>query len=118
MNLDKSTFVILCIFFSSCIFSQEAEKSIPISIYTNKAEFIDLNSTFNIHEKLNLTNFKFMVLDVKTIAGGAFTIPLYKINSPSMFIYETYNKVYQTEQLEKSFFKVTDLYKVRSIDNL
>lgn len=115
MCLTKNHFVLIFILFTSFIFSQEKENSIPVSIYTNNAEFVDLNSTYNINKKLNLTSFKFLFLNVRDIEEGYYTIPFYhNNNSPSIYIYDTYNKVYQTAELQKSFFKVADLYKPRS----
>ncbi|MBI9040161.1 hypothetical protein [Lutibacter sp.] len=114
MNLAKNNLLLILVFFTSVIFSQEIKKTIPVSIYTNNAEFTDLISTFNIHKKLNLTSYKFMFLAVKNLEEGNFNISFYNINSPSMYIYETYTKVYQTAQLQRSFFKVSDLYNIRS----
>lgn len=121
MRLNKIHFALIFLCFTTFIFAQqnEAVKPLPVSIYSSNSDFIDLNSTYAINKKLNLTTFKFMYLNIRNIEEGYYTIPFYNINNaPSSYIYETYNKVYQTAQLQKSFFKVSDLYKPRTNNQL
>jgi hypothetical protein len=48
----------------------------------------------------------------KKLKEGYFTIPIENIGStPSSLIYDTYMDIYNELNLEKSFFKVADLYK-------
>jgi len=102
-------------------FSQEYERiindtKIPTSIYQFSSKIsTDINSSLNINDRLNLKSFKFIFLDEKSIEEGYFTIPLCKLSqSPTKFVYDSYNRIYQNAALKESFFKVSDLYKVRA----
>jgi len=122
MLFAKNHIVLIFLFSTFFIgFSQENEKvkPLPISIYTSTSETIDFNSVYHINEKLNLTSYQFLLLDMHKIEEGYFSIPMGKIhNVPTEYIYDSYNKMYQNSQLQKSFFKVADLYKVRSKNQL
>ena len=84
---------------------------IPKSIYITKPNFLQLNSNFNLDKRLQMDNFKFMYLNVKAIEDGYFQIPFTKLGgSPSSYIYDTYQKIYDNSNLKKSFFKVSKLY--------
>jgi len=121
MAFIKKEFVFFFLFFWSFFaFSQEQlsdsiNSKIPVSIYSSITFSTDLNSRLNISNRLNLTSYKFLFLDKKNIEEGYFTIPMYNIGlSPTEYIYDSYNEIYHNLQLQKSFFKVSDLYKVRS----
>tara|TARA_R110001583_G_scaffold62499_4_gene183757 strand:+ start:1754 stop:2128 length:375 start_codon:yes stop_codon:yes gene_type:complete len=117
MRFNKFYFSIFFLFFSTFyIFSQEkikeSEKPIlPISIYTTLDKSINFNSLFSINNQLNFSTNTFAYLKQHNLREGYFTIPLENIGKkPSMFIYETYMDTYQKRNLEKAFFKVSDLY--------
>lgn len=116
MPLHKTTIVsIFLLLVTITCFSQEKNKEIilPQSIYLTTIEISNFNSKYSINKKLNLNAFKFLVLDLKTIEEGYFTIPFYSINNtPTEYIYDSYNKIFDNLQLQKSFFKVSDLYRV------
>ncbi|SNR71684.1 hypothetical protein SAMN04488111_2672 [Lutibacter flavus] len=112
---------IYCIFFilaSFGMFSQETieeneKQLVPISIFTLINKSTEINSTFSINNKLNLNSYRFVFLDEKKIKEGYFTIPIERMDrTPSKFIYETYANVYHQLNMEKSFFKVSDLYRL------
>ncbi|AMC11699.1 hypothetical protein Lupro_10655 [Lutibacter profundi] len=98
-------------------FSQEKDKTrkLPSSIYTTVfKKTANLNSKYHINQRLRLTSYQFMFLKLRNIEEGYFNIPMYPIyNPPTEFIYDSYNKLYSNLQLQKSFFKIADLYKVR-----
>lgn len=100
------------------MFSQETieeneKQLVPISIFTLINKSTEINSTFSINNKLNLNSYRFVFLDEKKIKEGYFTIPIERMDrTPSKFIYETYANVYHQLNMEKSFFKVSDLYRL------
>jgi len=121
MKSIKKEIVFIILFFSTFfMFSQEQQSDylktkVPFSIYSSAKLSTDLNSSLNINNRLNLTSYKFLILDKRSIEEGYFTIPFYNIGlSPSEYIYDSYNQIYNNLQLQKAFFKVSDLYKVRS----
>lgn len=97
-------------------FSQERDKTrkLPSSIYTTVfKKTANLNSKYHINQRLRLTSYQFMFLKLRNIEEGYFNIPMYPIYNPATeFIYDSYNKLYSNLQLQKSFFKIADLYKV------
>ncbi len=117
MYLHKTKIASILLLFSTiACFSQEKNKEtlLPQSIYLTTFETPSFNSKYTINKKLNLNSFKFLILDLKTIEEGYFTIPFYSINNtPTKYIYDSYNKIFDNLQLQKSFFKVSDLYKFR-----
>lgn len=107
----------LASFFTTYSQNKNTEKQIPVSIYKFTPESTNLNSIFFINKKLNLTSFKFLLIDTRSIAEGYYTVPFCKTNNYSTdFIYDTYNKIYHNPALSKGHFKVADLYKVRQIN--
>lgn len=82
---------------------------LPNSIYSENI-LSDKNSTFLIHNKLKLKNYKFVFLDVDIINDGYFTIPLKNIAKPSSFVFETFKDIQNKRNLELSFFDVSKLY--------
>jgi len=100
--------------------SQENElknkkSNIPTSIYSSTIVSPDLNSPFLINNRLNLKSFKFIVLNQNSIEENFFTIPICNLDRPpTKFIYDSYNRFYQNSILKQSFFKVSDLYRVRA----
>lgn len=115
MLLHKTKIIsILLLLVAITCFSQEKDKEIvlPLSIYVTTPEIPSFNTKYTINKKLNLNSFKFVTLDLKSIEEGYFTIPI-TTNSPSKYIYDSYKKVFDNLQLQKAFFKVSDLYRVR-----
>jgi len=116
MFINKCKIVSILLFISFIGFSQEKNNTnlLPLSVYTTPFEkTINLNSKFNLNKKLRLTSYQFMLLDLRNMEEGFFNIPMYaEYNPPTEFIYDSYNKLYSNLQLQKSFFKIADLYKV------
>jgi len=100
-----------------CLGQEKNEDSfIPNSIYQTGIQPLNLNSKSKINEYLNFSSYKFVLLDIKSIEEGYLSFPLiYGGKTPSKYIYDSYNKIYSNQLLQKSFFKVSDLYKVREI---
>jgi len=117
MFLNKCKIVFILLFTSFVGFSQEKNNTnlLPLSVYTiSFKKTINLNSKFNLNKRLRLTSYQFMLLDIRNIEEGYFNIPMYtQYNPPTQYIYDSYNKLYSNLQLQKSFFKIADLYKVR-----
>ena len=112
--------LLLCILlFASNSFSQEEitrfnKKKLPESIYSTSLNLnSDLNSFYNINKKLNFKSYKFVLLDVHCIEEGYFTIPFQSFDKvPTSYIFDTYQKIYHIQDLQKSFFKLADLYNI------
>lgn len=124
MNSTQKYVTLIFLFSISLGFSQAQKnetttKEIPVSIYTATQISSNLNSLLNINKRLNLKSYHFLVLNEKNIEEGIFTFPLCtsKLNS-SNYIYETYTKVYNKSVLESAFFKVSDLYRIRTKNSL
>lgn len=106
-------FILMLLTVFTC-FSQGKKKSkfLPLSIYST-TETINLNSNYSINKKLNLKSFKFVTLDIQDIEDGYFSIWFQNIDrTPSKFIYESYVDIYNDLNLKKSFFKISDLYRL------
>jgi len=120
MRFTKKLLIIalsLSSFFTSYSQNKNIEKSIPASIYKFTPESANLNSVFFINKKLNLTSFKFLLIDTRNIAEGYYTVPFCNLQNYSTdYIYDTYNEIYHNPLLSKGHFKVADLYKVRPIN--
>ena len=121
LNSIKILFSLIFLFFITLGFSQEnqttiKETKIPVSIYHISTKVsTDLNSSLTINNRLNLKTLKFIAFDKKSIEEGYFTIPLCNLDyPPTEFIYDSYNLLYQNSILKQTFFKVSDLYKVRA----
>jgi len=119
MFISKKSFVAIALFLITMnCFSQEIVKAnysfVPTTIFTHLQLDSDLNSNYNINKKLNLKSYKFAIIDPISIEEGYFTIPFQKFELPTSFIFETYQDLYLNQNLKKSFFKVSDLYKVSS----
>ena len=109
--------LLLASFFTNYSQNKNVEKLIPTSIYKFTPESANLNSVFFINKKLNLTSFKFLLLDTRNIAEGYYTVPFCNLKNYSTdYIYDTYNKIYNNPMHSKGHFKVADLYKVRPIN--
>jgi hypothetical protein len=119
MFYSKIKISLLLILLSSfvCIGQEKKNDSlVTLSIYQSGIETINLNSKYKINEKLNLSSYKFVLLDIKSFEEGYLSFPLTNGgNKPSKYIYDSYNKIYSNQFLQKSFFKVSELYKVREI---
>jgi hypothetical protein len=118
MKFNKIYIILFSLFLTTFnVFSQENIKKsenpvLPISIYTVIDTTTNFNSLFSINNRLNFKDYAFVYLDEKKLRDGYFTIPIENITkTPSMFIYETYMDTYHKRNLEKAFFKVSDLYK-------
>ena len=114
----KISLLLLLISSFVCLGQEKKNDSfVPLSIYQSGLETINLNSKYKINERLNFSSYKFVLLDIKSIEEGYLRFPLASGNkTASKYIYDSYNKIYSNQLLQKSFFKVSDLYKVREID--
>ncbi len=116
MFINKYKILFILLLTSLIGFSQEKNNTnlLPLSVYTTSfKKTINLNSKSNLNKKLRLTSYQFMLLDLRNMEEGFFNIPMYaEYNPPTEFIYDSYNKLYSNLQLQKSFFKIADLYKV------
>lgn len=115
MFLSKNnTLLIILLTSSFTAISQTNNKpsTLPASIYQIVPKSPNFNNKYVINNKLDLTSYKFATLDLRSFEEGYFTIPIFN-NTPTEFMYDSYNKLYANLQLKKSFFKVADLYKVR-----
>ena len=117
MLLNKKGFVIFVALSITVLgFSQNKnmvlrDSVIPKSIYLTKPEFLYINSDFNLNKRLQLNNYKFVFLNVKDIEDGYYVIPFTNFgNSPSSYIFDSYQEIYHNLNLRKSFFKVSKLY--------
>jgi len=95
--------------FSQQINNESENLFLPKSIYSLNISTKDV-SAFNIQNKLNIKQYKFIPLNVYNIEDGYFSIPLKNIKKPSDFIFETYKDKYAKRNLEKSFFDINKLY--------
>ncbi|REE80670.1 hypothetical protein BX611_2319 [Lutibacter oceani] len=118
MFLKKPFLIIAVLFFSiGTSFSQEINIDfenpfLPKSIYSLNIS-TETSSPFNINNKLNLKQYKFVVLNTKNLEEGYFTIPIENMGKiPSKYIFDTYQKIYNNMKLKSSFFNVSDLYRV------
>ncbi len=115
MFINKCKIIFILLLTSFIGFSQEKNSInlLPLSIYTTSfKKTTNLNSKFNLNKRLRLTSYQFMLLNIRNIEEGYFNIPMYtEYNPPTEFIYDSYNKLYSNLQLQKSFFKIADLYK-------
>lgn len=120
MIYSKIKITLLLILLTSfvCIGQEKNNESlIPSSIYQTGLENINLNGKYKINKRLNFSSYQFVLLDIKSIEEGYLYFPFTNSNNkPSKFIYDSYNKIYSNQLLQKSFFKVSDLYKVREIN--
>jgi len=117
MLLNKKGFVVfVAISITVLGFSQNKtmvlrDSVIPSSIYFAKPEFLYINSDFNLNNRLQLNNYKFVLLNVNDIEDGYYAIPFSSLwNPPSSYIFDSYQKIYHNLNLKKSFFKVSQLY--------
>lgn len=113
----KITLTIL-VFATFICFSQEKNnKFLPLSIYQTVPELIDFNTKSYLNKKLDLSSLKFAFLDFRNIDEEYTNFPLISnFTTPSKYIYDSYNKYILKQDLQKSFFKVSDLYKAREIN--
>ena len=114
MSLNKFYLIVAFFIAYNTCFSQEIKVAkentlLPKSIYS-KNFLTKKNSTFLTNNKLNLKQYKFVYLDVKSIEDGYFTIPLKNISKPSDFVFETFKDLQNKRNLEQSFFDISKLY--------
>lgn len=110
----KITFTIIVLIATTCL-SQEKNKGIlPLSIYQTVPNAIDYNTKYYLNKRLDLSSFKFVFLDFRMINEEPISFPMVSnLSTPSKYIYDSYNKYTLKQDLQKSFFKVSDLYKTR-----
>ncbi len=113
--------LIITLLTSSILFSQENcndnknDTFIPQSIYSFQSTIVNINSKFSINQRLNFENYHFRYVNRKSIEYGYFTIPFSTSGKkPSNLIFDTYNDIYHTKNLQSSFFKISTLYNVAS----
>lgn len=114
----KNFFLILILLLTTNVFCQNelqiTNPKIPTSIYTSFNKLIDINSSFNLQERLNLKTFNFVYIDFKTFENGYYSIPIQSFKKVSYkSLMETYNDIYHQQNLRKSFFKVSNLYQIQ-----
>ena len=112
----KGCLLIIALSITVLGFSQNKEavsidSVIPKSIYFTNPEFLYMNSDFNLNNRLQLNNYKFVFLNVNDMEDGYYRIPFTSLwNPPSSYIFDSYQKIYHNLNLKKSFFKVSKLY--------
>lgn len=109
------TFIFLLLLSSSIIAQVKTKDSetpiLPESLYTSFYKITEINSPFSLNNRLNFKSYEFVFLDEKKIKEGYFTIPIERMDlTPSNLVYETYADIYHQLNLEKSFFKLSNLY--------
>jgi hypothetical protein len=120
MNSFKYLLVTIALIYSYSGFSQEKEPEkrdsiIPQSIYAIPVFSTDINSTYYLNNRLNLTSYQFVRFNQSIFEEGNLAIPFYNITqSPSEYIYDSYVRNYETAVLQSAFFKVSDLYRPRT----
>ncbi len=113
----KVILFLLILIFVAKGFSQEnnytTKTKLPSSLYITQLSFFD--ATSNINKKLDLTSFKFVILNKKDIEDGFFTFSLKNLKRTSTsYIYDDYKYVY----LDRYIFKGYDLRKLPEIRNI
>jgi hypothetical protein len=117
MNSFKHISLTIFLISSFLGFSQEKElvkkdSILPQSIYAIPAFSNNINSTFNLNNRLNFSSYQF---NQRVFENGFYHIPFYNITqSPSEYIYGSYIRNYETSVLQSAFFKVSDLYLPRN----
>lgn len=113
----KNTILFVFLYFVALkSFSQEITvakqaKIIPKSIYSQITTSSNFNAIVNLNERLKLNSYKFVYINEKNIENGYFTVPLNTtFKATSKFSLDTYKKIKDRLELEKSFFKVSKLY--------
>ena len=104
---------------TTLVFAQKSNKTLPSSIYTSAINTADMSSSYFINKKLDLKNLEFTAIDIQYLKYNYFTIPTTSAKGkPSSYIYDSYNKAELYKDLEKSFFKIEELYRIRTKMNL
>lgn len=117
-SFKKNIFLILILLITTNAFCQNEMQipnfKIPTSIYTPFTTLKDINSSYNLHERLNLQAINYFYIDFKTIENGYYSIPIQSFKKISYkSIIETYKDIYHEQNLRKSFFKVSNLYQIQ-----
>ena len=87
---------------------------LPMSIYHISQKSTDLDNKYTINKMLNFNSYRFVKLDLRNFNDGYLSVPFWNDkNPPTELIYDSFKKFSENIQLQKSFFKVADLYKVR-----
>ncbi|SDX77390.1 hypothetical protein SAMN05444411_10984 [Lutibacter oricola] len=104
---------------TTIVFAQKNSNKLPTSIYTTTFNTENTSSSFFINNKLDLKSLEFGIVDLQDLKFNYFTIPAISVKGkPSSYIYDSYNKAQLYKDLEKSFFKIEELYRVRTKMNL
>ncbi len=117
----KAITFLFSILLAANVVSQEIDKSdnkfiLPTSIYASSLDNSkELNSALQINNKLNLTSFKFTLLNVEDIRSGKFSILTDNIGrQPTKYIYDTYTKKAIDKAITSTFFDIDVLYYIRT----
>lgn len=110
MDLKKYLAAILLILLFSIGYSQEKqeqkENPLPASIYLAKFSFQDYSFEKSITDRLNIKDFKFLIIDKKDLEDNFFTINTGNLEkTASKFAYESYKNTF----LYKYHFRGYDL---------
>ena len=107
----ESLFLIVALLMTVTFYGQNnkiIQKKAPISIYTFNLMENDINSTSALNERLKLTNYKFVTVDLEDIETNTASLDFkYLDRKPSNFIYDDYKK-YQDNNLLKGFLLKND----------
>ena len=107
----ESIFLIVALLMTVTFYGQNKkiiQKKAPISIYTFNLMENDINSTSALNERLKLTNYKFVTVDLEDIETNTASLDFkYLDRKPSNFIYDDYKK-YQDNNLLKGFLLKND----------
>ena len=108
---------LITLFTSSIILSQEnkneskIDASIPQSIYSFQSSILNFNSKFSLNKRLNFKQYHFVYVNKRAVEEGYFAVPFSTTGKkPSSLVFNTFNDIYHTMNLQNSFFKVSELY--------
>jgi len=88
----------------------EETNTIPKSIYSHMSTPNSYNNIVNLNERLKLNSYKFVFIDEKSVENGYFTISVNNPFKTSKYSLDTYKKIQNKLDLEKSFFKISKIY--------
>lgn len=96
--------------FSQEINTTNETNTIPKSIYSYISLPNSYNNFINLNERLKLNSYKFLFINEKSVENGYFTITLNNPFKTSKYSLDTYKKIQNKLDLEKSFFKISKIY--------
>ena len=92
-------------------FSFQKDSIMPLSVYQTSFLKSSTFSPFSLKNQFSKTRLEFTFLNALDIVEENYQIPLsIKGGPPTKFIYDTYKDIYHRMDLQKSFFKVSELY--------